>query len=485
MRRATVLAALFAACTLAGCSGRDDSPLLVSIIGPSPQSMGTERGAHTATSRLQVEATAQGLVAFDAKGQIEPALAESWAVTDDGLSYIFRIRQGEWASRRPITSVDVANSLRASLAIRGRPDLRAFFRNIKAVIPMTAYVVEIRLNLPEPELLQLLAQPELAITRGGFGSGPYRFHSRRDRVTRFRPIDALASDPVTKVNDQSGDIRVMTEPVALTIARFRAGGSSEVIGGSFNDVLLARAANVDAARFQADPAYGLFGLLAVSDTGLLADRDMRLALSIAIDRDRIVRRFGLNDWKPALSILPAQLDSSSVPAAMQAIQDDLDARRAQARSIVRGKGAQSRQTLRVALPSTTGGRFLFAMLASDWKAVGIKAVRVAPGKPADLRLIDEVAPISSGVWYLNRLTCANGSICDSAAEAAIEAIAQSPDLPARAARIAAADVALTSAQTYFPLALPLRWSLVSPELTGWYGSAFAIHPLKHLRPNTN
>ena len=39
-------------------------------------------------------ATAAGLVTLDSKGEIEPALADRWIVTDDGRSYIFRLREG-------------------------------------------------------------------------------------------------------------------------------------------------------------------------------------------------------------------------------------------------------------------------------------------------------------------------------------------------------------------------------------------------------
>ena len=39
----------------------------------------------------------------------------------------------------------------------------------------------------------------------------------------------------------------------------------------------------------------------------------------------------------------------------------------------------------------------------------------------------------------------------------------------------------SSIQAFIPLMQPLRWSLVKPQLTGWRPSAFATHPLHHLR----
>ena len=41
--------------------------------------------------------TYDGLVAYDAENMLQPALAESWEVSDDGLSYTFHLRQGvQW-----------------------------------------------------------------------------------------------------------------------------------------------------------------------------------------------------------------------------------------------------------------------------------------------------------------------------------------------------------------------------------------------------
>jgi oligopeptide transport system substrate-binding protein len=121
-------------------------------------------------------------------------------------------------------------------------------------------------------------------------------------------------------------------------------------------------------------------------------------------------------------------------------------------------------------------------LASDWKAIGIQSVRVAMNQGADLRLIDEVAPFSSAIWYLQRLSCSPGIICSAEADRASAEASAAPDRAARSAAIAKADAALVSSQSYIPLSLPLRWSLVSPELTGWKPTAFANHPLRHLRP---
>jgi peptide/nickel transport system substrate-binding protein len=45
-----------------------------------------------------------GLVAYDESGQVVPALAESWSVSDDNLTWTLTLRDGlEWHDGRPVT----------------------------------------------------------------------------------------------------------------------------------------------------------------------------------------------------------------------------------------------------------------------------------------------------------------------------------------------------------------------------------------------
>ena len=83
---------------LAACSGRgDDGPITVSVIDGALKLADPAKLPTDAGDEAMLGATAQGLVAFDAEGRIEPALAERWIITDDGLSIIFRIRRADWA----------------------------------------------------------------------------------------------------------------------------------------------------------------------------------------------------------------------------------------------------------------------------------------------------------------------------------------------------------------------------------------------------
>jgi oligopeptide transport system substrate-binding protein len=455
---------------LAACSeGNPDAPVTISVIEASAKSVAPPVLNGLTTS------TAQGLVAFDAEGQIETALAERWIVTDDGLSIIFRIRRTKWADGRPVTSIAVARALQQRIASSERGRLQPLLSAIDQIIPMTGQVLEIRLKSPQRHILQLLAQPEMAIFSGRAtnGTGPYALHSVRDGVVRLRLLDAQEEA------SERNDVRVRRESAAFAIARFAGREIGLVTGGGFANLPLVRPAGIATNQFSMDPADGLFGLAVVNNSEALAKINVRRALAMAIDREQLIGRFGLNSWRTQYSVLPVQLDSARPPAALEWVGLDKAARAARAKSYLAAAGKVS--VIRVALPTGPGARLLFAGLSADWQKIGVSAVRVGMNEPADLRLIDEVAPAQTALWYLSRLGCARGVACSPVADAALNA-ASTALLPAdRASAIAEADAAIASDQSFIPLAAPLRWSLVSPEMVGWRTNSFAVHPLRYLR----
>jgi peptide/nickel transport system substrate-binding protein len=136
--------------------------------------------------------------------------------------------------------------------------------------------------------------------------------------------------------------------------------------------------------------------------------------------------------------------------------------------------------LRVALPEGPGYRVLFAILRRDWAAIGVTAERVPGGAPAELRLVDEVAPAGLASWYLRHFACGGGLVCDVAADQAMEAARNAQTQDARRAALSDADRILAGAAPFIAIGAPVRWSLVAPRLTGFRPNAFARHPAGEL-----
>jgi peptide/nickel transport system substrate-binding protein len=121
----------------------------------------------------------------------------------------------------------------------------------------------------------------------------------------------------------------------------------------------------------------------------------------------------------------------------------------------------------MALPDGPGYRLVAAFIRRDWRAIGVNAVAVRGDQQADLRIVDAVAAANLGTWYLRRFSCGISSICSPEADATLETARTAPTSAERQALLASADRALTDVTAFIPLAAPVRWSLVSPRLTGF------------------
>ena len=476
------LLAVVLALALGGCGGeaREGEAISVSVIGSTLAVADPDTGPVNGSDRVLLGATAQGLVRFDAAGQIEPGLAERWTVTDDGRSYIFRLRDAEWADGQPVTAAEVVRQLRRATVPNSRNPLAPFLVVIDEIVEMTPQVIEVRLSRPRPDLLKLFAQPELAVVRGKQGTGPFAARAQPRGELLLSPADGpVLVDGEDESPPQPGSqIRLRGERAAMAISRFKGGRVEAVLGGTFIDWPVLRAAQVPDEVVKMDPALGLFGLAVVSREGFLAEAVNRAAVAMAIDRAAVTQAFR-PDWKTVETILPAQLDSAAPPAVPGWNSVSLDARRENSRVRVRAwqRAHPGLLTLRIAVPTEPGGTLLWSAVARSLLAVGISPRRVPLSADADLRLIDLVAPYDSGRWFL--VTACR--LCSDDARAAIDAAREAADLSQRAQAIATADALLTADGAYIPIAQPFRWAIVTARLGGWQGNSRAWHPLNHLR----
>ncbi|HEX4737941.1 MAG TPA: ABC transporter substrate-binding protein [Allosphingosinicella sp.] len=463
---------------LSGCRPEATGPLVVSAIGGPARLVDPDREPPDAASAYLLQSVAQGLVRFDATGDVEPGLAQSWIVSNDGLRYTFRLAQMDWpGGGGRITAAQVVARLKAAMAPNSRNPLKPALGAIDEIETMTDEVLEIALKSPRPNFLQLLAQPELAIARSNQGSGPYRLVRPEGGGLLLAPPPPDEDAPSAEPDPQ---VLLRGEPAANAAARFDLGLADLVTGGTLGDLAIAQATAQGSRAIALDPVGGMFGLAFSGGEGPLAKPEVRQALSMAIDRDAIAAAFPAARMQARATLLPAGVEGMAVTAAPLWVATPLPDRRADAARTLAGLGAPGRLRINVSLPDAPGYRLLFALLRRDWAAVGVEAVRVAPGQPADLHLVDEVAPATLAGWYLRHFTCDTSRICDPATDATLEAARTAPTQDARRAFLVQADTNLAALAPFIPLAAPVRWSLVSPRLTGFRPNAFARHPAGEL-----
>ncbi len=474
--------ALLVALVLAvpGCRQRDDGTVNVTVIGATPRLTDPAGGPVRPGDAALLSAVAQGLVQFDARGNIEPGLAERWNVSDDGLSYIFRLAKAEWPSGRPVTARDVVRIFKRQVAASSRNPIKDTVGAIDDVVAMTDRVIEIRLLAPRPNLLQLLAQPEFGLLRDGEGSGPFKLS---DEPQPGGALRLRRSVPGPDGEDSRRETVFLSGlPAAEAIRAVVDRKSDLVLGGSFVDLPLTRNADIPRAALRFDPVAGLFGLVPARKGGPLAERDVRVLLNQAIDREALVATLNVPGLAPRGTVLQPGLEGLGEPLSPPWLSEAPELRRARlVAEANRVFGDAERPELRIALPEGPGGQILFHRLALDWASLGIRVAVAEKGIATDLRLVDAVAPSTSPAWFLRQFRCDAASICDPAADELLDAARAAPVAAQRSALLAESARLIDDAVLFLPIAAPVRWSLVSPAVSGFAPNRFARHPLTGLQ----
>lgn len=468
---------------LGSCGPSSESgPIDIAIIGET-QSL-FQQGVRLSPAAQHVRgASFEGLVGLDPSGQIVPGIAERWIVTDDGRSYIFRLRNSDWPDGEPITSNEVAAMLRDTLARLEGTSLGLDLAKITEIRAMTGRVVELRLSSPMPDFLRLLAQPELGFVKDGSGAGPMAMSREQDspgvRLDAYPP-EARGLPAREDWEEDARSLRVRAMPAERGVEAFVQGEIDLLMNGRLSTFPLAQLGPLSRGAVQVDPTLGIYGLAFRTDTGLFGNADRREALSMALDRESLIVPFGLSGWQPTTWVVPpAMFTEPPVPSTRWASLS-LDERRAIAARRVTAWKAQTggRAVVRVGLPEGPGSDVLFQQLAADWRRIGVESILVAPGAGADVELRDRIARYSSPRWYLNQFNCGlEIGLCSPSADAIVAQALRLTDPVAKEQAFAEALQAMTADEIFIPLGAPVRWSLVRGALRSYVPNQWGLHPL--------
>lgn len=261
------------------------------------------------------------LLAFDLDNQPRGGLAESWEISDDGLSYTFHLRPGvTWHDGVPFTSDDVAFSL--EIWQKYNPRGKITFGQVTEVLTPDPLTAIFRLSAPSPTLLQALsprtapvlarhsypAEGDLAAdprNSAPIGTGPFRFQEweRGSHVVLLRN-EAYWDQPRPFVDR----LIIRTIPDAATASAALESGQVDASNHiSLSNVV--RLSKKDGLKVIDDPRGSVFRVGAVVfeynlDRAQFRDRRLREALAHAIDRDFIAKNLYFGYAQPTHSPLP-------------------------------------------------------------------------------------------------------------------------------------------------------------------------------------
>lgn len=138
------------------------------------------------------------LLRRDAEGKLQPGLAESWTISDDGLTYTFELRDAKFSDGSTITAEDAAFSL-TRVAKDENSAYPAGFAPLKEAVAIDEDTLQLTLEHPSAPMLSNLeifnagivskddveARGEAAFATVPVSSGPYM-------VKEWKPNDRLS-----------------------------------------------------------------------------------------------------------------------------------------------------------------------------------------------------------------------------------------------------------------------------------------------------
>ena len=153
-----------------------------------PPNLDPTGGAAAAIDEVVYANVFEGLTRYQADGSIAPALAESWEISEDGLTYTFTLRPGvKFHDGSDFTADDVKFSLDRARADESTNAQKALFAGIAEVTVVDATTVAVTLSQPNGGF----------ITKHGLGRcrdpgrrkcGRRRHQPRRHRAVQVQPV---------------------------------------------------------------------------------------------------------------------------------------------------------------------------------------------------------------------------------------------------------------------------------------------------------
>ncbi|MBL4647233.1 MAG: ABC transporter substrate-binding protein [Rhizobiales bacterium] len=259
-----------------------------------PPGLDPTAGAAAAIDEVVYANVFEGLTRIDETGTVQPALAKSWTVSDDGKTYRFSLHEGvKFHDGTTFDADDVVFSIKRATADDSTNAQKALFSAIENVAADGANTVVITLSRPQGEFLfnmgwgdAVIVAPESAADNNAnpVGTGPFQLSKwmRGDRIELMANADYWGEKPaLTKVT-----FKFIPDPAAA-FASLQAGDV---------DAFPNFPAPENLAQFESDPRFtveigsteGETILSTNNKSGPFADVRVRRAIAHVLDRQAII-----------------------------------------------------------------------------------------------------------------------------------------------------------------------------------------------------
>ncbi|MEH0020065.1 MAG: peptide ABC transporter substrate-binding protein [Desulfobacter sp.] len=464
-----------------------------------------------------------GLITEDPSAMPVPGVAKSWDVSGDGKTYTFNLRQSTWSDGTPLTAKDFVFSMRRILI----PETAAEYASLLYIIqgaeavntgkaaPETLgvkalgdHTLEIILTGPAPYFLELLThytaypvprhiikkhgkawtKPENMVVNGPFKPTEWipNTHVKLIKNNKYYDAGSVALDNL---------VFFTQEDRAAVQKRFRA-GEIDVVKDFASDQIDWLRKNMPEETHIA-PYMGVYYYAINSSRKPFTDKRIRLALSMAINREAIVDRVLKTGELAAYSFVPPGVAFYDTPAQVAWKDMPYGQRVKKAKALLKEAGYGPDNPLKFTLRYNTSENHkrVAVAVASMWKAVGVKAelfnlevkAHYADLKQANFEVaraawIADYNDAQNFLYLLETRTGPNnyGQYSNPEFDRLMLEAEQTPDLAKRAELMHAAEAIAMDDQPVIPIYHYVSKNLVAKNVVGFVDNPKDINRWRYI-----
>ena len=400
LRAGTAAAAMCLGALVMSHSAEAGGTLRVGNVG-EPETLDPHHVAGTWENRI-VGDMLIGLTTEAADGTATPGAAERWTISNDGITYTFKLREHNWSDGTPVTAGDFVFALRRILAPETAAKYASLLYPIKNAKALNAAemhgmenlgvralddrTLEITLEAPTPYFIEQLTHytacpvPEHVVRQYGAHwikpqnmvvNGPYKLrewvpnaHVTLDKNPAFYDADNVSIDTV---------IFYPTEDRGALQKRFRAGEVDMARDFASEQIDWLRKNLAQETKIA--PYLGIYYYTINNNRPPLDDVRVRQALSMVIDREIITDKVLKTGELPAYSFVPPGTANYGEPSYVTWKSTDMAERVEQAKALLAEAGYGTDKPLAITLSYNTSEnhkRIAVAVAAMWKKALGVK-----------------------------------------------------------------------------------------------------------------
>lgn len=345
-----VLMAALMLLSLAACGGTSAPASAPKILGVmlSTNVMSLDTDLATDGDSFEVIADCiDGLMQMDTDGAAVPAIAESYELSSDGCTYTFKLRDAKWSNGDPVTAGDFVFAWRRICKNAGEyaymMDEIANIKGAAAIIADGADPTTLGVSAPDDKTLIVQLEvpvsffPSLMVFPTFYPINEKFYTGLEDGTYGTSPETFLSNGAflLDSYTPGTASLSLKKNPDYWDAARIKLDGISyQVVGSSDNaltayknktlDVVMISGNQVAAAKDDAGlnknlkvTGAGYMWYLSFSQTeknaqgGMLANANLRLAISNVIDRDSLVDNYVMDGSLATYTAVPPQFAASA------------------------------------------------------------------------------------------------------------------------------------------------------------------------------